>query len=177
MSQHPRDVVLRSLDMFEHPELVDELVHPQWVNHEASEDRRHGREGARGTVDFLRRTFGPMRFDGQPHKYDDPRLGASYQYMGGGLSLTVYVYDLGAVNIPDGGNTRLACEAFEGAKGDVQHAGASGRFQLLPGSRAEQQSFKGRRCIFCECDDDGDGVRRDAGTQEADLTLAARIPI
>lgn len=67
--------------------------------------------------------IGPMRFDGQPHKYDDPRLGASYQYVGGGLSLTVYVYDLGAENIPDGGNTRLACEAFEGAKGDVQHAG------------------------------------------------------
>lgn len=67
--------------------------------------------------------IGPMRFDGQPHKYEDPRLGASYQYLGGGLSLTVYVYDLGAENIPDGGNTRLACEAFEGAKGDVQHAG------------------------------------------------------
>jgi hypothetical protein len=64
-----------------------------------------------------------MRFDGQPHKYDDPRLGASYQYIGGGLSLTVYVYDLGAKNIPDGGNTRLACEAFEGAKSDVMHAG------------------------------------------------------
>jgi hypothetical protein len=67
--------------------------------------------------------IGPMRFDGQPHRYDDPRLGASYQYLGGGLSLTVYVYDLGAENIPDGGDTRLACEAFEGAKGDVLHAG------------------------------------------------------
>ena len=67
--------------------------------------------------------IGPMRFDGQPHKYDDPRLGSSYQYMGGGLSLTVYVYDLGATDIPDGGDTRLACEAFEGAKGDVLHAG------------------------------------------------------
>src|SRR6476659_6490868 len=67
--------------------------------------------------------IGPMRFDGQSHKYDDSRLGASYQYFGGGLSLTVYVYDLGAENIPDGGDTRLACEAFEGAKGDVMHAG------------------------------------------------------
>jgi len=67
--------------------------------------------------------IGPMRFDGQAHKYDDARLGASYQYLGGGLSLTVYVYDLGAENIPDGGDTRLACEAFEGAKGDVLHAG------------------------------------------------------
>jgi hypothetical protein len=67
--------------------------------------------------------IGPMRFDGKPHKYDDPRLGASYQYLGGGLSLTVYVYDLGAENIPDGGDTRLVCEAFEGAKGDVMRAG------------------------------------------------------
>jgi len=67
--------------------------------------------------------IGPMRFDGKPRKYDDPRLGASYQYVGGGLSLTVYVYDLGAENIPDGGDTRLVCEAFEGAKGDVLRAG------------------------------------------------------
>jgi len=67
--------------------------------------------------------IGPMRYDGEGHKYGDPRLGSSYQYLGGGLSLTVYVYDLGAENIPDGGNTRLACEAFEGAKGDVMHAG------------------------------------------------------
>lgn len=67
--------------------------------------------------------IGPMRFEGQGHKYDDPRLGYSYQYLGGGLSLTVYVYDLGAQNIPDGGDTRLACEAYEGAKGDVLHAG------------------------------------------------------
>lgn len=67
--------------------------------------------------------IGPMRFDGQPHKYDDPRLGSSYQYGGGGLSLTVYVYDLGASDIPDGGDTRIACEAFEGSKGDVLHAG------------------------------------------------------
>lgn len=67
--------------------------------------------------------IGPMRYDGNAHKYDDPRLGASYQYLGGGLSLTIYVYDLGAENIPDGGDTRIACEAFEGAKGDVLHAG------------------------------------------------------
>jgi hypothetical protein len=67
--------------------------------------------------------IGPMRYDGQAHKYDDARLGWSYQYLGGGLSLTVYVYDLGARDIPDGGDTRIACEAFEGAKGDVLHAG------------------------------------------------------
>ncbi len=67
--------------------------------------------------------IGPMRYDGKGHKYDDARLGSSYQYLGGGLSLTVYVYDLGAENIPDGGDTRLACEAFEGAKDDVLHAG------------------------------------------------------
>jgi hypothetical protein len=67
--------------------------------------------------------IGPMRYDGQAHKYDDPRLGSSYQYLGGGLSLTVYVYDLGATDIADGGDSRIACEAFEGAKGDVLQAG------------------------------------------------------
>lgn len=67
--------------------------------------------------------LGPMRLEGAPHKYDDPRLGASYQYSGGGLSLTIYVYDAGVTDIPDGGNTNLACEAFEGAKSDVQRAG------------------------------------------------------
>jgi hypothetical protein len=67
--------------------------------------------------------IGPMRLNGEPKKYEDPRLGASYQYSGGGLSLTVYVFDLGVPDIPDGGDTRIACEAFEAAKGDVQRAG------------------------------------------------------
>lgn len=63
MSEHPRDLVVRSLQMFERPELVDELIHERWLNHEAVAERRHGRDGARSTVDFLRRTFGPIRFD------------------------------------------------------------------------------------------------------------------
>lgn len=69
--------------------------------------------------------IGPMYLQGEPHKYPDARLGASYQYFGGGLSLTVYVFDLGATDIPDGGDTRYACEAFEGAKSEVQRAGYS----------------------------------------------------
>jgi hypothetical protein len=69
--------------------------------------------------------IGPMRLDGEAHKYDDPRLGTSYQYSGGGLSLTIYVYDLGIPDIPDGGDTRVACEAFEAAKSDIDHAGYS----------------------------------------------------
>jgi hypothetical protein len=69
--------------------------------------------------------IGPMRLDGEPHRYEDPRLGSSYQYSGGGLSFTLYVYDLGVRDIPDGGNTRLSCEAFEGAKADVERAGYS----------------------------------------------------
>jgi hypothetical protein len=67
--------------------------------------------------------IGPMRLEGTPHKYDDPRLGSSYQYSGGGLSLTLYVYDAGVKDIPDGGDTPIACQAFEAAKNDVQHAG------------------------------------------------------
>jgi hypothetical protein len=67
--------------------------------------------------------IGPMRLDGEAHEYDDPRLGSSYQYSGGGLSLTIYVYDLGIPDIPDGGETRIACEAFEAAKKDLHRAG------------------------------------------------------
>jgi hypothetical protein len=67
--------------------------------------------------------IGPMRLEGTPHKYEDPRLGSSYQYSGGGLSLTLYVYDAGVKDIPDGGDTPIACQAFEAAKNDVQHAG------------------------------------------------------
>ena len=67
--------------------------------------------------------IGPMRLEGTPHKYEDPRLGSSYQYSGGGLSLTLYVYDLGIKDIPDGGDTPIACQGFEAAKNDVQHAG------------------------------------------------------
>ena len=63
--------------------------------------------------------IGPMRYTGAPHKYDDPRLGVSYQYGGDGLSLTVYIYDAGETNLVDGADTMSTCREFEIAKAGV----------------------------------------------------------
>ena len=63
--------------------------------------------------------IGPMRYTGTPHKYDDPRLGVSYQYGGDGLSLTVYIYDSGETNLIDGADTMSTCREFEIAKQGV----------------------------------------------------------
>jgi len=63
--------------------------------------------------------IGPMRYTGAPHKYDDPRLGVSYQYGGDGLSLTVYIYDSGETNLVDGADTVTTCREFEIAKAGV----------------------------------------------------------
>jgi hypothetical protein len=73
-------------------------------------------------VEFPRR-IGPMYLQGEPHKYDPPSLGVSYQFSGSGLSLTVYVYDVGLEDIPDGGDTVVTCKQFEQAKQDVLAAG------------------------------------------------------
>lgn len=66
--------------------------------------------------------IGPMRYTGAPHKYDDPRLGVSYQYGGDGLSLTVYIYDGGETNLVDGADTMSTCREFEIAKAGVVQA-------------------------------------------------------
>src|SRR6187397_921717 len=63
--------------------------------------------------------IGPMHYTGVPHKYDDPRLGVSYPYVGDGLSLTVYIYDAGETNLVDGADTRSTCREFEIAKDGV----------------------------------------------------------
>jgi len=70
----------------------------------------------------LPKRIGPMVLVGEPHKYDDPRLGVSYQYGGNGLSLTVYVYDAGETDLPDGADTILSCREFEVAKQGVQQS-------------------------------------------------------
>ncbi len=65
--------------------------------------------------------IGPMSMDATPHRYDDPRLGVSYQYLGPGVSLTVYVYDAGVENLADGPDTIPACYEFESAKQNVSN--------------------------------------------------------
>jgi hypothetical protein len=81
-----------------------------------------------GVVDLLPSPFvlpkriGPMLFRGEPHKYEDPKLGVSYQYGGDGLSLTVYVYNAGNDRIADGADTIPVCREFELAKQGVTQA-------------------------------------------------------
>ena len=69
------------------------------------------------------RRIGPMASDGAAHSYEDPRLGSSYQYLGRGLSLTIYVYDAGVDAIPDGADNIPVCDQFEDAKNGVAKAG------------------------------------------------------
>jgi hypothetical protein len=66
--------------------------------------------------------IGPMTLSGAPHKYDDPRLGISYQYSGDGLSLTVYIYDAGIAGLSDGADTMPVCREYEIAKQGVEQA-------------------------------------------------------
>ena len=83
---------------------------------------------AAGTVELLPsplvlpKRIGPMVLRGEPHKYEDPALGVSYQYGGDGLSLTVYVYDAGNKEIADGADTVPVCHEFEIAKQGVSQA-------------------------------------------------------
>jgi len=66
--------------------------------------------------------IGPMVLVSEPHKYDDPRAGVSYQYGGDGLALTVYVYDAGETDLPDGADTMASCREFEDAKQSVHQS-------------------------------------------------------
>src|SRR6185369_14336199 len=71
---------------------------------------------------MLPKRIGPMAISGEPHKYDDPRLGVSYQYSGPGSSLTVYIYDAGQSGLSDGADTGPVCREFEFAKQGVEQA-------------------------------------------------------
>lgn len=67
MAHH--EVKQRVLDLFERviaggeDDLIDRLVHPEFVNHEADEERRHGPAGFTATAQRLRDAFGEIRFD------------------------------------------------------------------------------------------------------------------
>jgi hypothetical protein len=70
--------------------------------------------------------IGPLLHEGEPHEFDQPQLGVSYKYNGNGLALTIYVYDLGVENIPDGGDTNITCQVFEQSKAEIAGAGYAG---------------------------------------------------
>ena len=42
---------------------ADELIHPNFVNHEAPPDNPQGPEGLKETIGWLRSLWGPMRFE------------------------------------------------------------------------------------------------------------------
>jgi predicted ester cyclase len=44
-------------------EAMDELIHPEFVNHEAPPSNPQGPEGLRETIEWLRSLWGPMRFE------------------------------------------------------------------------------------------------------------------
>ena len=66
MSEQNKQLTQRVLkEIFEKGRLeaADELVHPEFVNHEAPPDSPQGPEGLKETVISLRVLWGPMRFD------------------------------------------------------------------------------------------------------------------
>ncbi|HEX5161841.1 MAG TPA: hypothetical protein VFV88_08965 [Steroidobacteraceae bacterium] len=66
--------------------------------------------------------IGPLHYSGEPHRYEPAAAGVSYAFAGRGLLLTVYVYDGGLQDLPDGGDTVEACEQVEMAKEGVKEA-------------------------------------------------------
>ena len=70
----------------------------------------------------LLQNIGPMRYTGT-NRYTDRRLGQSFGYGASGISLTVYVYDFGLRDLPDGPDSVAACEQFEQAKREIEVGG------------------------------------------------------
>jgi predicted ester cyclase len=58
-----KQITRELLAVFEHGTLeeLDQLVDPQFVNHEAPPGSPHGPEGLKQTIDWLRGLWGPMR--------------------------------------------------------------------------------------------------------------------
>jgi predicted ester cyclase len=53
---------------------ADELIHPDFVNHEAPPDNPQGPEGLKETVTWLRGLWGPMRMDVQDWISEDDKV-------------------------------------------------------------------------------------------------------
>ncbi len=70
----------------------------------------------------LPQNIGPLRYTGES-RFSDRRLGRSFGYNASGISLSIYVYDYGVANIPDGPDTAPLCEQFESAKREIENGG------------------------------------------------------
>lgn len=67
MSDQNKELVRRALGLLADGDLdaVDEVIHPEFVNHEAAAGRPGGPEGMRQTAEWLRATFSDLRFEEQ----------------------------------------------------------------------------------------------------------------
>lgn len=70
----------------------------------------------------LPQNIGPLRFNGV-NRYSDRRLGRSYGYNASGISLSIYVYDYGISNLPDGPDSVPLCEQYQTAKSEIERGG------------------------------------------------------
>jgi hypothetical protein len=88
----------------------------------------HGAPLSDNTVRLLPSKFrlvqniGPLRYTGE-NRYSDRRLGRSFGFGAGGISLTIYVYDYGLTDLPDGPDSVAACEQYEKAKREIEAGG------------------------------------------------------
>ena len=70
----------------------------------------------------LPQNIGPLRYAGE-NRYRDRRMGRSFAYSASGISLSIYVYDYGIANLPDGPDSIAACEQYESAKREIERGG------------------------------------------------------
>jgi predicted ester cyclase len=77
MSEENKRVARRVLEeLFEKGNLdaADELIHPEFVNHEAPPDNPQGPEGLKETVSWLRGLWGPMRAEIEDEICEDDKV-------------------------------------------------------------------------------------------------------
>jgi ketosteroid isomerase-like protein len=77
MSDQHKRIARRLLEeLFERGNLAaaDELVHPDFVNHEAPPDNPQGPEGLKETVSWLRGLWGPMRVEIEDEIAEDDKV-------------------------------------------------------------------------------------------------------
>ncbi len=65
MYDERKELVMRGLEIFRDPALIDELIHPSWINHEAMAQNRYGIEGAHGSARTLNEAIADIAFE--PH--------------------------------------------------------------------------------------------------------------
>lgn len=70
----------------------------------------------------LPQNIGPLRYNSQ-RKFSDRRMGRSYLYSASGISLSIYVYDYGMANLPEGPDNIPVCEQYESAKREIESGG------------------------------------------------------